>query len=86
MPEISRFYGIIIYLNYGDHNPPHIHVDYSGHEAVFEIPSGRLLDGKLPARARKLVTHWISLHQDELLANWKFAEEYKPTFKITPLP
>ena len=86
MPEISRFYGIIIYLNFGDHNPPHIHVDYSGDEAVFEINSGKLLDGKLPARAKKLVSQWISLHKDELLANWQFASEFKPTFKITPLP
>jgi hypothetical protein len=85
MPEISRFYGIIIYLNFGDHNPPHIHVEYSGFEAVFEISSGKLLEGKLPVRARKMVTQWISIHRDELFTNWQFAFERKPTFKITPL-
>ena len=30
MPEISRFYGIVISMYYDDHNPPHFHVRYGG--------------------------------------------------------
>lgn len=28
MPELSRFYGIIIRMFYGDHPPPHFHAVY----------------------------------------------------------
>lgn len=33
MPEISRFYGIIIRMYYEDHNPPHFHAVYGDDEA-----------------------------------------------------
>jgi hypothetical protein len=50
MPVISMFYGLIIsmyYLDNKQHNLPHIHVKYNEFEAVFSIPDGKLLDGKL---------------------------------------
>jgi len=85
MPEISRFYGIIICLVTGDHNPPHIHDDYSGDEAVFDILTGTMAAGKIPTRAKKMVQLWISMHHDELVADWNFAVKNQPIFKITPL-
>ena len=39
MPELCRFYGISIRLNFRDHNPPHFHALYGEHEAVIEINS-----------------------------------------------
>ena len=63
MPEISRFFGIIIYLNIKDHNPPHIHADYSGKEAVFEIGTGNMIQGKLPVKIAKMVQRWIEIHK-----------------------
>lgn len=85
MPEISRFYGIIIYLISKDHNPPHIHADYSGEEGVFEIVSGEMVQGKLPVKVIKMVKKWIDIHQDELMADWENAKNGGKIFKITPL-
>jgi hypothetical protein len=55
MPEVSRFYGIVIQMYYGDHLPPHFHARYAGHAAKFDIESLSVIDGKLPARALGLV-------------------------------
>lgn len=52
MPEISRFYGVVIQIYYGDHAPPHFHVNYAGHTAKVEIETLAMLEGSLPARAR----------------------------------
>jgi hypothetical protein len=79
MPEISRFYGMVIQI-YGDHQPPHFHVNYAGQVAKIDIDTLALIDGSLPARARGLVTEWASLHQDEL------REAFRKPPKIAPLP
>jgi hypothetical protein len=84
MPEISRFYGIIIYMFYNDHNPPHFHVEYQDFEATIEIESG-IIKGKIPRRALKLIFEWMDLHKVELLENWKKIEERKSLEKIEPL-
>ena len=84
MPEISRFYGIIIYMFFDDHNPPHFHVEYQDFEAVIEIESG-IVKGKIPRRALKLIFEWMDLHKEELLENWKKIEERKALEKIEPL-
>ena len=67
MPEISRFYGIVISMYYDDHNPPHFHARYGGDRAAIEIPSLRVLEGKLPPRVLGLVVEWASQHQPELM-------------------
>lgn len=72
MPEISRFYGIIIsmYFAQSEHNPPHFHATYGDNTAVFDINTLRILEGSLPTKARMLVMEWAVTHQDELLAIW----------------
>ena len=84
MPEVSRFYGIIIYMFFQDHNPPHFHVKYQGYEATIYIMDGTL-SGQLPRRAIKLVYEWMDEHEEELLQNWKLIENRKPLKKIEPL-
>lgn len=86
MPEISRFYGIIIRMYFDDHTPPHFHAYYSGDEAVIGIDSLAVLRGHLPARAKGLVIEWASLHQSELREAWKRAENLDSPGKIDPLP
>ena len=81
MPELSRFFGIIIYMFYEDHAPPHFHARYGEFEALIRA----ILDGKLPVRALGLVVEWASLHQEELLENWKRAQSGEPIAKISPL-
>ena len=84
MPEISRFYGIIVYMYLDDHNPPHFHVIYNNEEAMFDIQDGHMT-GSLPHRAMKLVYEWLDIHQSELLENWKRLTESEEALKIEPL-
>ena len=85
MPRLSEFYGIVIYMYFGDHAPPHFHAIYGSDEAIVGIRSGRLIAGRLPKRALGLVRAWARLHQDELLANWVAAQEARPLERIDPL-
>jgi cyanate lyase len=88
MPAISMFYGLIIrmlFMGTKQHNPPHIHVEYQGQNAVFAIPSGELLEGNLPAKKVRQVQVWIDLHEEELMADWSLAVKGEPVFPIDPL-
>lgn len=84
MPEISRFYGIIIYMYLNEHNPPHFHVWYDDYKAIITIADGIII-GSLPRRALNLVYEWLDLHKDELLDNWARLENYETPVKIKPL-
>ncbi len=85
MPEICRFFGIIITLNYNDHPPPHFHVRYNQQRAIIEIESLRLIEGRLSPRVLGMVIEWASQHQAELRANWYLARQTEPLNKIAPL-
>jgi hypothetical protein len=88
MPIISMFYGIIVSLYFVDnkqHALPHIHVKYQDFEAVLAIPSGKLLEGRLPRAKMKLVHAWIEIHHDELMADWELAVTGQAPYKIEPL-
>ena len=85
MPTLSIFFGIVIYIYWRDHNPPHIHARYSGEEAVIAIRSLDVLEGSLPKRALAMVLEWMQLHQDELLAAWEQASRGIPPGRISPL-
>lgn len=86
MPEISRFYGIVVKMYFGDHPPPHFHAEYGEHEAIVGIETFAVIAGKLPPRAAGLVTEWASLHQGELMDAWQKAENLEPVGTIEPLP
>jgi hypothetical protein len=82
MPVISYFFGIYIRMYHDDHNPPHIHVEYQGHEALMNIKNGEVLVGKLPNKARKIVQEWMQTHQQELLDDWQRAVSLEPLLRI----
>ena len=82
MPVISYFFGIYIRMYQDDHNPPHFHVEYQGHQALMTIETGEVLAGSLPNKAIRLVREWAREHQDELLANWQLAVDLKPLLHI----
>ncbi|MEZ4829456.1 MAG: DUF4160 domain-containing protein [Bacteroidia bacterium] len=84
MPEISRFYGIIIRMFFKDHAPPHFHVEYQNYEATVTIEDG-VVKGELPRRALKLVYEWMDLHKEELVQNWENAQKHIPLTPIQPL-
>lgn len=85
MPEVSRFFGIIIAMFWDEHNPPHFHARYGKHQAAIEIASLRSLEGHLPPRVLGLVIEWASQHQAELMSNWESARDNKPLRRIEPL-
>ena len=85
MPEICRFYGIIIAMFYDDHNPPHFHARYAKDWVAIEVNSLRVLDGRFHSRALGLVVEWASQHQEELLRDWELAKDNQPLEKISPL-
>lgn len=85
MPEICRFYGIIIAMFYDDHNPPHFHARYGKDKMVIEIQTLKVLEGKIPPRALGLVIEWASQHREELLRDWELSKNNQPLEKITPL-
>ena len=85
MPEICRFYGIIIAMFYDEHNPPHFHARYGDYKVSIDIRSLSVLEGKFPPRALGLVIEWASLHQEELMKDWYLAEQKRALNKINPL-
>jgi hypothetical protein len=85
MPRISTFFGIVIWMYYNDHQPPHFHATYGGQEALILIGSGDLYEGQLSRRALRLVQEWEELHRTELMTNWELARQAQPLVAIAPL-
>lgn len=85
MPEISRFLGIVIYIYYNDHNPPHFHAEYGKHKATFSIQDLTLMEGKLPPRVTPLVLEWAFKYREALMEDWNLAKEKAPLNKIKGL-
>jgi len=84
MPEICRFYGITITMNYNEHNPPHFHAMYQDYEISVEIKTA-LVKGTMSKRALKMIFEWLELYKDELLADWDLAQNRQALLKIAPL-
>lgn len=86
MPELCRFYGIIIRMFWEDHPPPHFHAIYGNHEALIDILTSSIIAGTLPPGAHSLVRQWTDLHRQELLDDWNLASTLQPLRRIEPLP
>jgi len=84
MPEISRFLGIVVFMNFKDHNPPHFHAMYGDYHITVEINTG-VVEGKFPKRALSLLMEWYEIHKDELLNNWETLRNEGSFQKISPL-
>ncbi len=85
MPELCRFYGIVIRMYFDDHGPPHFHASYGGDEAVIGIDGLTSLHGRLPPRAQGLVIEWASHRQEELRRAWALAKHLELPDRIAPL-
>lgn len=85
MPEISRFFGIVIAMFYGDHEPPHFHARYGEDQAMVGLDTLSVLEGRLPPRALGMVMEWATAHRTELMADWELARQQAPLRKIAPL-
>ena len=88
VPELSRFFGIIIRMfaePRSQHHRPHFHAYYQDDVGIFSIDPVELMAGSLPKRQRRLVEAWAELHQAELLADWKKLQEGRLPEPIDPL-
>ena len=85
MPRISEFFGIIIWMYYDEHNPPHLHAEYQGNWAVLDF-QGNIVKGDLHSRtALRLVRDWVDLHVEELQEDWALAKAGHDLKQIEPL-
>jgi len=85
MPEVTRFFGIVVRMYFRDHSPAHFHAEYGEYEALVEIETLAILRGELPRRAMALVLEWAALHRQELRADWERARGGTPLEPIAPL-
>ena len=89
MPTVMMHRGFKVFINWDDHNPPHFHVEYGGDE-MLHMEMRRIVDaepmaGDLPAKQKKMILGWAVLRHDELMENWKLAEQKKELFQIDPM-
>lgn len=84
MPEISRFFGIVITMLADDHSPPHFHAKYGEYAISVAIADGVPV-GRCPVRVQRLVNEWWELHQAELAENWERLQAGEPAIRIPPL-
>ena len=80
MPEISRFFGIVIKMFIDDHNPPHFHAFYGEYEALIDVRDLAVFAGGLPPRVLGLVVEWATGHHGELLDDWSRAQKHEPSW------
>lgn len=88
MPELSRFFGIVIRMFFevgGPHHVAHFHAYYQDRVAVFGIDPVEMIAGSLPRRQQRLVEAWAELHQPELLTDWNRLQEGRRPTPIDPL-
>jgi hypothetical protein len=85
MPEISRFFGIVITMYYNDHDPPHFHVRYAQQHGIIAIDPLEVVAGRLSQRVQSLVIEWAEIHQDELRVDWELARRRAALNPIEPL-
>jgi hypothetical protein len=84
MPEVSRFLGIVVYLNINEHNLPHFHAKYGDFQVSIDIETG-IIKGEFPKRALRLLLEWYDIHKDELMQNWDHLQNGEQIVKIAPL-
>ena len=85
MPEISRFFGVVVRMYFRDHAPPHLHAEYQGRKALLDF-QGNIVRGNLGSKtAMRLLREWIDLHATELRHDWDLARAGNDLLNIEPL-
>jgi hypothetical protein len=85
MPEISRFYGVVVRMYHDEHPPPHFHVYYQDAQATIAVDTLEPVRGSIPRRAFVLVVEWALAHRQELRDNWRRAEQGLPLAAVEAL-
>ena len=85
MPTISIFFGIIVRMLYRYTEAPHIHVQYQTYNAILDIATANVIEGKLPIRQARFAQAWVEIHKDDLIANWELCRCGEAPVKLKPL-
>lgn len=88
MPELCRFFGIIIRMYAevgGPHHVPHFHAYYQNEVGIYSLDPIELIAGALPKRQHRLVEAWAELHQEELVSDWQLLQDGRKPTPILPL-
>ena len=85
MPTLSVFFGVIVRMLYRHAEAPHIHVQYQTYNAVIDIATANLIEGKLPIRQARFAQAWVEIHKDDLVASWELCRGGEAPLKIKPL-
>lgn len=78
MPEICRFFGIIITMYVDDHFPPHFHARYAEFKVTIDIMTSQIIDGEIPTKQQRLIQAWTEIHRNELIYNWHEGQSETP--------
>lgn len=84
MPVIARFYGIVVFMNYREHELPHFHATYQDHQVSIDLQTG-VVEGKMSKRALRMLFEWAERHETELQENWERSRKKLPLQPIDPL-
>ena len=85
MPEVSRFFGIVVRMFHREHAPAHFHAEYGSDEVLVNIDTLEVYRGELPPKELAMILRWAAVHHDELRANWRRARREVPLHRIAPL-
>lgn len=85
MPEICRFYGIVVAMFYNDHNPPHLHARFGEYKVCIRIETGDIISGEFPDHQIKMLREWLSERRLDCMLDWQRAKDHLPLFPIEPL-
>jgi len=89
MATLSLFYGILITMRPEESErhkkPASLHARHAEKQASFDIATGEVLAGELDGDDTAKVRAWISIHREDLFANWQLLTEHGTFFKIDPL-
>lgn len=85
MPRICEFFGIVIYLYYDDHPPPHFHARYGEEEGVFDLETLGIIAGEVRPRVRALVVEWAALRREDIRRAWEQCRNHQPVDPVSPL-
>ncbi|MBI1946590.1 MAG: DUF4160 domain-containing protein [Deltaproteobacteria bacterium] len=84
MPIISVFLGLVVRVFHADHPPPHLHVQYGEHEAIFDISTGRTIAGRLPPR-QGAASRVAPPRRGDIMNAWLDAQAMRPPRRVKPL-
>ncbi len=71
-------------MYYEDHDPAHVHAEYQGQRAKFDLDGG-LIAGSIRSATARRIAAWAKLHREALESNWRSIRAGRPLDRIEPL-